>query len=51
MTIGLLSAIYDEMRLHKDVAPRIRELSTAIEALLEDGENALFDRRMQGRPL
>jgi hypothetical protein len=39
------------MRLHRDVAPRILELSTAIGALLEDGENALFDRRMQGRPL
>ena len=51
VTIGLLSAIYDEMRLHKDVAPRILELSRAIAALLEDGETALFDQRAQGKPL
>jgi len=51
VTIGLLSAIYDEMRLHRDVAPRILELRAAIGALLEDGDNALFDQRVQGRPL
>lgn len=51
VTIGLLSAIYDEKRLHKEVAPRILELSAAIDALLEDGNSELFDDRTQGKPL
>ena len=51
VTIGLLSAIYDETRLHKEVAPRILELSAAIGALFEDGDSKLFDDRTQGRPL
>jgi DNA-binding IclR family transcriptional regulator len=51
VTIGLLSAIYDEKRLHKEVAPRILELSAAIGALFEDGDSKLFDDRTQGKPL
>jgi len=51
VTIGLLSAIYDETRLHKEVAPRILELSAAIGALFEDGDSKSFDDRTQGRPL
>jgi hypothetical protein len=42
VTIGLLSNLYDEMRLHRDVAPKILELSVSIRAMLEDGESALF---------
>ncbi len=38
VTIGLLSAMYDEKRLHKEVAPRILELSAAIGGLLEGAE-------------
>src|SRR6201994_3004610 len=45
VTIGLLSNIYDEMRLHRDVAPKILELSVSIRAMLEDGESALFAQR------
>jgi len=51
VTIGLLSAIYDEKRLHKEVAPRILELSAAIGALFEDGDSKLIDDRTQGKPL
>ena len=50
VTIGLLSNIYDEMRLHKDVAPRLLELSVSIRSLLEDGESALFSQRAQAAP-
>jgi DNA-binding IclR family transcriptional regulator len=41
VTIGLLSAIYDERRLHRDVAPKLLELSAAIGTLLENGEKPL----------
>ncbi|MGZ5872858.1 MAG: IclR family transcriptional regulator [Bradyrhizobium sp.] len=51
VTIGLLSAMYDEKRLHKEVAPRLLELSAAIGAMLEGGDSELFDDRTQGRPL
>src|SRR3984885_6862177 len=50
VTIGLLSNIYDEMRLHRDVAPKILELSLSIRALLQDGESALFAQRTQSDP-
>ncbi len=51
VTIGLLSAIYDERRLHKEVAPRILELSAAIGALFEDGDSELLGDRTLGKPL
>ncbi len=51
VTIGLLSNIFDEMRLHRDVAPRLLELSASIRTLLEDGETALFAQRAQNGPL
>jgi DNA-binding IclR family transcriptional regulator len=41
VTIGLLSAIYDEKRLHRDVAPKLLELSAAIGTILEGGEKPL----------
>jgi DNA-binding IclR family transcriptional regulator len=41
VTIGLLSAIYDERRLHRDVAPKLLELSAAIGTILEGGEKPL----------
>jgi DNA-binding IclR family transcriptional regulator len=50
VTIGLLSNIYDEMRLHKDVAPKILELSESVRALLEAGESALFGARAPSEP-
>ncbi len=51
VTIGLLSAMYDEKRLHKEVAPRLLELSATIGAMLEGGEAELFSDRIQGKPL
>jgi hypothetical protein len=38
------------MRLHRDVAPKILELSLSIRALLQDGESALFAQRTQSEP-
>src|SRR6266481_5128872 len=35
VTIGLLAAMYDEKRLHKEVAPRLLELGAAVGSLLE----------------
>ena len=40
-----LSAMYDEKRLHKEVAPRILELSAAIGGLLEGADGELFSDR------
>jgi DNA-binding IclR family transcriptional regulator len=51
VTIGLLSAIYDEKRLHREVAHKILELSAAIGAMLADGEGELFADRAQGELL
>ena len=50
VTIGLLSAMFDEKRLHREVAPRLLELSAAIGAMLEGGEAELFSDRTQGKP-
>jgi DNA-binding IclR family transcriptional regulator len=50
VTIGLLSAAYNEQRLHREVAPRLLELSGSISAMLQDG-SAAFDHRLQGAPL
>ena len=38
VTIGLLSAMYDEKRLHKEVAPRMLELGCAVGGLLDGAE-------------
>jgi DNA-binding IclR family transcriptional regulator len=51
VTIGLLSAMFDEKRLHREVAPRLLELSAAIGAMIEGGEAELFGDRTQGKPL
>jgi len=51
VTIGLLSAAYDEKRLHRDVAPKLLELSGAIGAMLENGDSTALDQRLQAAPL
>jgi hypothetical protein len=40
VTIGLLSAMYDEKRLHKEVAPRLPKLGAAIGSMVDglDGD-------------
>jgi DNA-binding IclR family transcriptional regulator len=51
VTIGLLSAMFDEQRLHKEVAPRLLELSAAIGAMLESGEAELFSNRTESKAI
>jgi DNA-binding IclR family transcriptional regulator len=51
VTIGLLSAMYDESRLHREVAPRLLELSVAIGALLEGTDGDIFSGRIDNKPV
>jgi DNA-binding IclR family transcriptional regulator len=51
VTIGLLSAMFDEKRLHKDVAPLMIQLGVAIGGLLEGAEGDLFNNRLERKPL
>jgi DNA-binding IclR family transcriptional regulator len=44
VTIGLLSAMYDEKRLHKEVAPLMIELAVAVGGLLEGAEGDFFNK-------
>ena len=50
VTIGLLSAMFDEKRVHKEVAPRMLDLSAAVSALLE-GEGDIFTNRLERKSL
>src|SRR6201996_5190119 len=51
VTIGLLAAMYDEARLHREVAPRLLELSGAIGALLEGSDGSIFTNRIDNKPV
>lgn len=51
LTIGLLSAMYDEQRLHDEVAQPMRELGRSIAALLQGAEADVFNNRMERKPL
>jgi hypothetical protein len=51
VTIGLLAAMYDEARLHKEVAPRMVALAAAIGSLLETAEGDLLPSTVQRKPL
>ena len=44
VTIGLLSAMYDEQRLHKEVAPQMIQLAVAVGGLLEGAEGDFFNK-------
>ena len=50
-TIGLLSAMFDEKRLHREVAPLMRELGGAIGGLLEGAEGDIFASRLERKAL
>jgi len=50
-TIGLLSVMYDEKRLHREVAPPMRELAAAIGGLLEGADGDVFSSRLERKPL
>jgi DNA-binding IclR family transcriptional regulator len=51
VTIGLLSAMYDEKRLHKEVAPRLLELGAAIGSMLEGADGDIFSNRLERKQL
>ena len=51
VTIGLLSAMFDEKRLHKEVAPQMIELGVAVGGLLEGAEGDLFHNRLERKAL
>jgi DNA-binding IclR family transcriptional regulator len=51
VTIGLLSAMFDEKRLHKDVAPVMIGLGGAIGSLLEGGEGDIFNNRLERKSI
>src|ERR1700760_3241326 len=51
VTIGLLSAMYDEARLHKEVAPRLLELGGAVGGLLQSADGDIFSNRTENKPL
>src|SRR6266404_1816207 len=51
VTIGLLSAMYDEKRLHKEVAPRLLELGAAVGSLLEGADGEPFNSRLERKAL
>ena len=51
ITIGLLSAMYDEQRLHTEVAPLIVELGRSLGSLLEGAEGDVFNNRIPRKPV
>ncbi|MBV9558966.1 MAG: IclR family transcriptional regulator [Bradyrhizobium sp.] len=51
VTIGLLSAMFDEKRLHREVAPRMIELAVAVGSLLEGAEGDFLNRGVERKPL
>jgi DNA-binding IclR family transcriptional regulator len=51
VTIGLLSAMYDEKRLHKEVAPRMIALAAAVGGLLEGAEGDIFNNRLERKAI
>ncbi len=51
VTIGLLSAMFDEKRLHSEVAPRMLELGAAIGGLLEGADGDIFTNRLERKAL
>ena len=51
VTIGLLSAMFDEKRLHKEAAPPMLQLGASIAGLLEGAEGDIFASRIERKPL
>ena len=50
-TIGLLSAMFDEKRLHKEAGPLMLQLGAALGGLLEGAEGDIFTSRIERKPL
>jgi DNA-binding IclR family transcriptional regulator len=51
ITIGLLSAMYDEQRLHAEVAPPMLALGRSLGSLLEGAEGDVFNNRISRKPV
>ncbi len=51
ITIGLLSAMYDEQRLHAEVAPLMVALGRSLGSLMEGAEGDVFNNRISRRPV
>jgi DNA-binding IclR family transcriptional regulator len=51
VTIGLLAAMYDEKRLHKEVAPQMLELGVAVGSLLGGADSDIFTNGLSRKPL
>jgi DNA-binding IclR family transcriptional regulator len=51
VTIGLLAAMFDEKRLHREVAPQMIQLGAAVAGLLEGAEGDLFSNRLERKSL
>jgi hypothetical protein len=50
-TIGLLSAMYDEKRLHREVAPAMVQLGAALASLLEGADASIFNNRIERKSI
>jgi DNA-binding IclR family transcriptional regulator len=50
-TIGLLSPMYDEKRLHKEVAPHMLELGATVGSLLEGADGDVFTHRLERKSI
>lgn len=51
VTIGLLSAMYDEQRLHAEVAPVMVALGRSLGSLMEGAEGDVFTNRISRKPV
>ena len=51
VTIGLLAAMYDEKRLHREVAPPMIKLAAAVGGLFEGADGDLFNGRLERKQL
>ncbi|MCK1383515.1 helix-turn-helix domain-containing protein [Bradyrhizobium sp. 21] len=51
ITIGLLSAMYDEQRLHAEVAPLMVALGRSLGSLIEGADGDVFNNRISRKPV
>ncbi len=51
ITIGLLSAMYDEERLHAEVAPLMLALGRSLGSLMDGAEGDVFNARIPRKPV
>ena len=51
VTIGLLSAMFDEQRLHGEVAPLMVALGRSLGSLMEGAEGDVFNNRIPRKPV